>query len=182
VDDGVEDYNLLMAGNESLLAERNDMCHRIRDLESELAKVRAAAATDVVALETKIESAKAQCVDVAAAREKRLKDFEDELIKDLAGLHILYICHINRIGGLCPPMPEGEPSAMDYIHWLSTEVTGLPKAFAGVNENFIFAAVEGTLVMAVDSVDLAALQTVAADSGADILPTGQDVRKAAWVV
>jgi hypothetical protein len=38
-------------------------------------------------------------------------------------------------------------------------------------------AVEGTLTMAGDSVDLAALQTVAADSGAgaDILPMEWDV-------
>jgi hypothetical protein len=52
-------------------------------------------------------------------------------------------------------MPKSEPSVMDYIRWLSLEVTGLPEVFAGVNKNFISAMVEGTLVMAEDSVDLA---------------------------
>jgi hypothetical protein len=46
---------------------------------------------------------------------------------------------------------------MDYICWLSIEVTGLPEMFAGINRNFISATVEGTLVMAGDSIDLAAL-------------------------
>jgi hypothetical protein len=45
-------------------------------------------------------------------------------------------------------MPEGEPSAMDYLRWLSTEISGLPDMFGGVNENFITAVVEGALVMA----------------------------------
>jgi hypothetical protein len=44
-------------------------------------------------------------------------------------------------------------------------VTNLPKVIA----------VEGTLTMAGDSIDLAALQTMAADSGADILPVEWDV-------
>jgi hypothetical protein len=73
-------------------------------------------------------------------------------------------------------MPEGEPSAMDYIRWMSVEVTGLPEMFAGVNENFVSAMVEGTLVMAGDSIDLAALWTMAADSGADILSVGRDAK------
>jgi hypothetical protein len=140
LDDGVEDYNLLMAGNESLLAEHN-----------ELAKVHAAAVADVAALDTNIEYAEAHSVDVAAAGKKCLKDFEDKLVKDLAGPRTLYICNINRIKGLCPPMPEGEPSAMDYIRWLSAEVTSLPEASSSVNENFISATVEGTLMMARDS-------------------------------
>jgi hypothetical protein len=54
-------------------------------------------------------------------------------------------------------MPEGEPSSMDYIRWLSVEVTGLPEMFTGRNENFIVDTVEGTLVMAGDSIDLDAL-------------------------
>jgi hypothetical protein len=45
-------------------------------------------------------------------------------------------------------MPEGEPSVADYILCLTAEVTGLPEPFAGVSENFISAAVEGTLAMA----------------------------------
>jgi hypothetical protein len=74
-------------------------------------------------------------------------------------------------------MPESKPLNMDYIRWLSTEVTGLSEVFAGVNENFISAAVKGTLVMAGASVDRAALQIVATDSGADILPLEQDVQR-----
>jgi hypothetical protein len=110
LDNGVEDYNLLMAGNESMLAEHNDLCHHTEDLESELANIRDAIAEDVTALETKIEFAEAHIVDVAAAGEKCLKDFEDELVEDLAGLRALYICNINHIRGLCSPMPESEPS------------------------------------------------------------------------
>jgi hypothetical protein len=49
-------------------------------------------------------------------------------------------------------MPEGEPSALDYLRWLSTEISGLPGMFGGVNENFVTAAVEGALVMAGDFV------------------------------
>jgi hypothetical protein len=64
-----------MVGNESLLAERNELCHRAEDLESELAKVCAVAVEDVTALETKIESAEAHNVDVVAASEKALKGF-----------------------------------------------------------------------------------------------------------
>jgi hypothetical protein len=62
------------------------------------------------------------------------------------------------------------------------EVTGLPEMFAGVSGNFISAAVKGTLVMVEESVDLVALQTVAAETGADILPVGWEVRKVAWAV
>jgi hypothetical protein len=40
LDSGVEDYNLLMVGNECLLAEHNDLRHRTEDIESKLAKVR----------------------------------------------------------------------------------------------------------------------------------------------
>jgi hypothetical protein len=54
--------------------------------------------------------------------------------------------------------------------------------FAGVNENFISTVVEGTLTMAKSSVDLGVLQTVAADSRADILPVEKYVRRATHVV
>jgi hypothetical protein len=52
---------------------------------------------------------------------------------------------------------ESEPLVVEYIRWLSVEVTGLLKLFDDVNENFICAMVEGTLVMAGDSIDLATL-------------------------
>jgi hypothetical protein len=64
---------------------------------------------------------------------------------------------------------------MDYHRWLSVEVNGLPETFIGVNGNFISATVEGTLVMAGDSIDLSIVQTSACTSGADILLVGQDV-------
>jgi hypothetical protein len=54
LDNGVEDYNLLMVGNESLLAECNDLLPHAEDLESELGKVRATATADVAVLDTKI--------------------------------------------------------------------------------------------------------------------------------
>jgi hypothetical protein len=66
-------------------------------------------------------------------------------------------------------------SAAYYLHWLSIELTSLLEMFADVNENFISATVEGTLVMIGSSIDLGALQTVAVDSGADILLTEKDV-------
>jgi hypothetical protein len=93
-------------------------------------------------------------VKVAAAGEKHISDFEGALVKDLVGLCGLYEHNIQSIRGLCSLMPEGEPSTMDYIRRLSVEVTGLPEVFAGVNENFISAAVEGTLTMAGDSVNI----------------------------
>jgi hypothetical protein len=54
--------------------------------------------------------------------------------------------------------------------------------FGGVNENFVSDAVDGAFVMVDDSVDLDALQDAAAVSGADILPMGQDVRRAAHCI
>jgi hypothetical protein len=51
--------------------------------------------------------------------------------------------------------------------------------FSGVNENFATAAIEGALTMAGDSVDLDDVQKTAAESGANILPAGHDVRRAA---
>jgi hypothetical protein len=162
--------------------QHNDLCYRTEDLESELVKVRANATKDIAALETKIMSVEAHSVDATDAGEKRLRDFETKLVEDLVGLHALYVRNIQNICGLCSPRPESEPSAMDYVRWLFTEVTGLPEVFVGIIENFISATVEGTLVMARDSVDLAALQTMAAGSGAEILPTRRDVRKATRAV
>jgi hypothetical protein len=91
----------------------------------------------------------------------------------------LFIRNVQSIGGLCSSMPEGDPSAASYIRWLFTKVGGLPKMFAGVNENLVSAVVEGALIMAGESVDLNALQGAAAVGGADILPTEQDVRRVA---
>jgi FtsZ-binding cell division protein ZapB len=182
VDDGVEDYNLLMAGNESMLAEHNELRYRSEDLESELSKVHASTTEDIAALEAKIRSAEAHATNVAVTGEKCLYYFETELLKDLAELHVLYECNVQNIEGLCSAMPTREPSVANYIHWLSAEVTSLPEVFAGVNENFVSITVEGTLVMARGSVDLAALQASTADSRVDILPVEQDVQKMTRVV
>jgi hypothetical protein len=154
----------------------------LKTWESELTKARASTAGDVSALEARIKSAEAHTVDVAATGEKCLSDFQNELIRDLAELHALYECNVQSIGGLCSLMLEGEASVMDYIRWLSIEVTGLPEVFAGVNENFVSTVVEGTLAMAGGSVDLSALKASAADSGADILPVERDVRRAMHAV
>jgi hypothetical protein len=139
---GIKDYNLLQEGNKSLLAEHSELRYCCEDLESELAKVHSSVVEDVAALESRIRSAKAHSVEIATAGEKRLSDFEGELVKAVAGPCAFYERNIQSIEGLCSLMPESEPSAMDYIRWLSTEVNSLSKVFAGVNENFISAVVE----------------------------------------
>jgi hypothetical protein len=75
------------------------------------------------------------------------------------------------IGGLCSSITEGEPSSTDYLRWLSTEISGLPNMFGGVNEIFVTATVKGAFAVAGDSVDLEMVQDAAMSSGADILPT-----------
>jgi hypothetical protein len=136
VDNGIEGYDLLLEGNKSLLAERDDFCYCCEDLQVELAVVRSDAKKKIADLEVKVESVEARSVDVVAAGERCLKDFEDELIHSLAELHTLYVCNAQVIGGLCSLMPEGEPSVADYLQWLLTEISGLPNMFGGVNENF----------------------------------------------
>jgi hypothetical protein len=79
-------------------------------------------------------------------------------------------------------MPESDHLAMDYICWLSAEVTSLSEVFAGVNENFVSATVEGTLVMVGDSIDFATMQTMAADSRACIVQVERDMRRATCAV
>jgi hypothetical protein len=70
VDAGIEDYNLLLEGNKSLLAKHNTLHDRSEDLEFELTKTRASAIKGIAALEAKIKSAKAHFMDVAAAGKK----------------------------------------------------------------------------------------------------------------
>jgi hypothetical protein len=95
LDNGIEDY-----GNKSLLAECDDFCHHCEDLQAKLVKVHSGTKKQIADLEVKIESAKAHNADVDAAGEKRLKDFEDELVHDLAELRTLYVCNARAIGGL----------------------------------------------------------------------------------
>jgi hypothetical protein len=69
----------------------------------------------IVDLEAKVELADAHNVDVAAVGERHLKDFEDEIIRDLAELRALYVRNTLPIRGLCSLMPEGEHSVLDYL-------------------------------------------------------------------
>jgi hypothetical protein len=62
------------------------------------------------------------------------------------------------------------------------EVAFLPEVFVGVNENFISVMIEGVLVMADDSVDLAVLQASAVNSGVNVFPGGRDVWKTTRVI
>jgi hypothetical protein len=154
MDNGVKDYNLLMVGNSSLLAEHNDFRYCCDNLEKELTEVHSDAGKRIADLEAKVKSTEARSVGVAAAGEKELRDFEGRLVRHLEELHELYVHNVETIRGLCSQMPTGEPPAEDYLRWLSTEVTGLPDMFSGVNENFAPAAIEGALTMDADSVDL----------------------------
>jgi hypothetical protein len=61
-----------------------------------------------------------------------------------------------------------EPSAEDYLRWLSEEAFGLPDMFSSMNENFAAAAIEGALAMARDSVDLDIVRVAASESGVDV--------------
>jgi hypothetical protein len=83
------------------------------------------------------------------------------------------------IGDLCSPMLVEEPSAEDYLCWLSEEVSSLLDVFNGVNGNFAAAAIEGALAMDGDSIDFDAVRVAASESSIDVLPTGPDVRRAA---
>jgi hypothetical protein len=87
---GIEDYDPLMEGNKSLLAERNTLRDCAADLKSELAEARASTTKDIAALETRAKSAKARVVDESATWEKRLVDYETELVKDLVDLRVAY--------------------------------------------------------------------------------------------
>jgi hypothetical protein len=182
VDSGIEDYDLLLEGNKSLLDVRNDLQYRCEDLHVELAEVRSDAKKRIADLEAKVKTTEAHNIDIAAVGKKRLKGFEDELICNLAELRSLYVRNTPTIGGLCSPIPKGKPSAVDYLHWLSMEISCFPDMFGGVNTNFITSAVEGALIMAGESIDLDALQNVVAASGADLLLVDHDVCKAAYAV
>jgi hypothetical protein len=72
---GVEDYDLLMEGNKSLLAECDVLHERSENLDFELMKARASAAEDIAALEARVKSAEARIMDVTAAGKKCLSDF-----------------------------------------------------------------------------------------------------------
>jgi hypothetical protein len=79
----VEDYYLLMAGNDSLLAELNDFRYHCEDLERKLTEVHFDAKKGITDLEAKVKFAKAHSIDVAATGERQLRDFEGRLVRDL---------------------------------------------------------------------------------------------------
>jgi hypothetical protein len=80
------DYEVLQLEVSSLLVERNDFRYRCEDLEDELKKARSDSVVSIAALEAKVKSVEAHNVEVAAASDKQLSDFEAWLIRDLAGL------------------------------------------------------------------------------------------------
>jgi hypothetical protein len=80
VDAGIEDYNLLMQGNKSLLAEHDEFCYHSDDMENELVKAHSSAKESIADLEAKIKFVEAHSVDVAAASKNCLTDFEDNLL------------------------------------------------------------------------------------------------------
>jgi hypothetical protein len=182
VDHGIKDYNLLVMGNKSLASERDELKSRCKGLQAELAKTRSNAEKRVAALEVKVRSAEAHSIDVASTGEKHLREFEGGPVRTLEELHRLYAGNVQIIGGLCSPMPAVETSVEDYLRWLSDEISGLPDMFGGVNENFATAAFEGGLTIVDDSIDLDVVRGAATEGGADVLPTGSDVRRVAWAV
>jgi hypothetical protein len=109
LDAGVEYYEQLVEANKSPFAERDALPDRSVDLESELVEARASITKDVAALEMRIKSTRAHALDVAAGGEKRLADFEKELIKDLADMCVLYEHNVQSVRGLRSLMPEDEP-------------------------------------------------------------------------
>jgi hypothetical protein len=76
VDHSVEDYNLLVMGNKSLLSERNELKCHCEELQVALAEARSNAKKRVVDLEVKVKTVKAH-------DEKRLRDFKDGLVRKL---------------------------------------------------------------------------------------------------
>jgi hypothetical protein len=126
VTESAEECDVLQLGNVSLLAEHNDFWDRCQDLEAGLVKARFDSVASITSLETKIKSAEAHAMDVAAANKKWLNDFVAELARELVELWRLYIRNIQVIGGLCSPMTEVDPSAADYIstflrRWLASQ-------------------------------------------------------------
>jgi hypothetical protein len=151
LDHSIKDYNALVMGNKSLLSEHNKLKCCCEDLQAALASVVSEAKKRVDDLEAKVKTMKAH-------DEKHLRDFEDGLVRKLEELRGLYAGNVQIIEGLCSHMPMEEPSAEDYLCWLSKEVFSLPDMFSGVNEVFATVAIEGALAMAGDLVDLDAIR------------------------
>jgi hypothetical protein len=106
---------------------------RAVDLESTLVEAKTIAAKDIAALEVRVISAKSRVLDEAATGEKRIVNFKMELVKDREELSMVYEHNVQSIGGLCSPMREGVPTVVDYVRWLTVEVTSLLEVFSSVN-------------------------------------------------
>jgi hypothetical protein len=73
VDHSIEDYNLLVMGNKSLLSERNELKCHCEDLQVALVETCSDTKKRVADLEAKVKSTEAH-------DEKHLRDFEDGLV------------------------------------------------------------------------------------------------------
>jgi hypothetical protein len=80
MDNGVEDYILLMEGNKGLLAERIDFRHCCEDLKVALAVVPFDSTKIIADLEVRAKFVEAHSVNVDGASKKHLRDFEDGLV------------------------------------------------------------------------------------------------------
>jgi SMC interacting uncharacterized protein involved in chromosome segregation len=76
----VEDYNLVVAGNEKLASECDKLRQRCEGLVAELSKTRSNAWRRIEDLEARVKSAEARSVDIAAEGEKCLRDIEGDLV------------------------------------------------------------------------------------------------------
>jgi hypothetical protein len=139
------------------------------------------AARDISALEAKLVSVEAHVVDDDAAAEKRLVDLETDLTWRVCA-RCTSATFKTSVASARRFQTMRLRSRITYAGWLTAEVGCLPGVFASINKNFASVAIEGVLVMASDSVDLATLQTSAVDSGADVLPGAWDVRRATRVI
>jgi hypothetical protein len=176
----IEDNGVLLRRHIAKLEKDKNMLQRTMDLgidDYNLVDVHSDTTKRIADHEAKVKSAEAHYIDTAAEGVKILKDFEGALVQKLEELLRLYNDNVRTIRGLCSPMSVEEPSSVDYLCWLSEEVSGLPHKFRGVNENFASAAIEGTLAMAGDSIDLDAVRNAAANGGTDVLPAKPDLRK-----
>jgi hypothetical protein len=182
LDHSAEDYELVVAGSRKLSFECDQLKICFDNLQAELAQARSDTEKCISNLETKVASAEACSIEIAANGEKSLRDFQGVLVRQLKRVHDMYAERVQSIGGLCLMMLAGEPSVEDYANWLFEEVSSLPDVFSGVNENFATAAIEGALALAGDLVDLEVVRTGASEAGADILPAASGVRKAAWAI
>jgi hypothetical protein len=182
VDLSAEYYDLLVAGNKKLAFESDQLNLRCESLHAKMVQIRSNANNSIADLEAKVKFAETHGVEIVAEGNRKLKDFESGLVRKLEGLREMNANKVCTIGGLCSPMLVEEPSVKDYVNWFSEEVTSLPDMLCGMNENFATAAIEGVLALAGDLVDFDAVRVAASEGGADVLPVGSGVRKAARAI